>query len=290
MKTQYSLRIAKLGIQIDSPAPLYLPTVFQPFVTEECLETPDITIEFFPMSAVPVPDETNADKNIYFSHGRLVQRYSWKDGRSIVRIEPRDLTSPYMLGIPQEFLAEFCANGNWLASMAMERMLLPHGRMILHASAVIWRGKAYLFVAPSGGGKSTQAALWERTGAEILNGDKVILCKNNDGWLACGSPIAGSSKIYKNQCVPVEAIMLVQKSPENRLISISQREGFLSLYCNAVKSNWDQAFNCRLLDIVEAIATEVPVYRLMCTPDLRAVECAQRNLKGEKYEKEIFTS
>jgi hypothetical protein len=282
MKTQFRLRIAQLGFLIQFPLPLQIPAAFQPFITDEWLEAPDITIEFRSMSTAPTPDEPDADKTVYFSHGRLVQRYGWKNGKSIVRIEPRDMTSPYQLGIPQEFLAEFCSNGNWLASMAMERMLLPHGRMILHASAVIWRGKAYLFVAPSGGGKSTQAALWEQTGAEILNGDKVILCKKNGSWLACGSPIAGSSKIYKNKCAPVAAIMLVQKAPENQLTPVPQRESFLNLYSNAVKSGWDQAFNCRLLDIVEDIAKEIPVYRLSCTPNLQAVDCAQRNLKGEE--------
>jgi hypothetical protein len=289
MNTQYSLRIAELGFQINFPFPLQLPAVFQPFVTEGRPEAPDITIVFHPMSVSPTADEPKMDENVYFSDGKLVQRYACKNGQSIVRIEPRDMIDPYILGIPEDFLTEYCSNGNWLATMAVERMLLSYGRIILHASAVIWRGEAYLFVAPSGGGKSTQAALWEQTGAEILNGDKVILCKQNGSWLACGSPIAGSSKIYKNKCVPVAAIMLVQKAPENRLTLVPHRETFLSLYSHAVKSSWDEAFNCRLLDIVEKIAKEIPVYRLACTPDLQAVDCAQRNLKGEDYEKEVHT-
>jgi hypothetical protein len=289
MRTQYSLRIAELKFQINFPVPLHIPPAFQPFITEEGPEPPDITIAFLPMSAAPIPDEPKVDENIYFSHGKLVQRYGCKNGQFIVRIEPADKTQPYQMGIPQDFLTEYCSSGNWPLSMAMERMLLPHGRVILHASAVIWNGKAYLFVAPSGGGKSTQAALWEQIGAEILNGDKVILCKQNGSWLACGSPIAGSSRIHKNKCVPVAAIMLVQKAPENRLTLVPNRETFLSLYCNAVKSSWDEAFNCRLLDIVEKIAKEIPVYRLACTPDLQAVDCAQRNLKGEEYEKEVHT-
>ena len=281
MDTQYSLCIAELEFQLNFPLPVGLPPAFQPFVAETHAHTSDITIEFLPVSVTPTPDEPDADEDIYFSDGRLIQRYVCKDGQSIFRIEPKDLKSPYRIAIPQDFLQDYCANGNWLATMAMERMLLPHGRIVLHASAVIWNGKAYLFAAPSGGGKSTQAALWERTGAEILNGDKVILCKRDDSWLACGGPIAGSSEIYKNQCVPVAAIMLVQKAPENRLTSVSQRESFFSLYSHAVKSNWDQAFNCRLLDVVEGIAKEVPVYRLACTPDLQAVDCAQRYLERE---------
>jgi hypothetical protein len=145
---------------------------------------------------------------------------------------------------------------------------------------VIWEGKAYLFVAPSGGGKSTQAALWERQGAEILNGDKVILAREKDNWIAYGGPVAGSSQIYKDKCAPLAAVMLVRKAPYNQLIRISPREAFLNLYSNAIKSNWDQTYNYRLLDVLESVAKQTPMYYLDCTPDLCAVDYVRSKLKG----------
>lgn len=219
-------------------------------------------------------------ENVYLSDESVIQRCSWGENQYIVRVEPADKGEPCQLGIPEQYFDEFCTNGNWLPSMMLERLMMPHGRIFLHASAVIWEGKAYLFVAPSGGGKSTQAALWESQGAEILNGDKVILAREKDEWMAYGGPVAGSSQIYKDKHATVAAIMVIRKKKHNQLIRMSQREAFLNLYSNAVKSNWDQTFNCRLLDMIEPIAKQTPIYYLDCTPDLCAVDYVHSKLKG----------
>ncbi|MDO4436602.1 MAG: hypothetical protein Q4B77_01420 [Coriobacteriaceae bacterium] len=53
-----------------------------------------------------------------------------------------------------------------------------HGRLLVHAVALEYRGDGYLFCAPSGTGKSTHARLWcEHLGADarILNGDKCFI-------------------------------------------------------------------------------------------------------------------
>lgn len=274
------LQIAGLQLQICSIGSLQLPECFQPFVRQEFQSNPDITIELFPISENFRIDGQQIEKNVFLSDGRVVQKYPWSKNRYIVRMEPAGRGEPCQLGIPQQYFDEFCANGNWLPSMMLERLMMPHGRIFLHASAVIWEGKAYLFVAPSGGGKSTQAALWESQGAEILNGDKVILAREKDEWMAYGGPVAGSSQIYKDKHAALAAIMLVRKKPHNQLIRMSPREAFLNLYSNAIKSNWDQEYNCRLLDMIEPIAKQIPIYYLDCTPEPCAVDYVHSKLKG----------
>ena len=67
-------------------------------------------------------------------------------------------------------------------ALALEKVLIAHESIILHASYVNYNGKAILFTAPSGTGKSTQAALWEEyKGAEIVNGDRVIIQSDHPG-------------------------------------------------------------------------------------------------------------
>lgn len=280
METTYDLKIAGVWFRILSPVSLQLPECFLPFVTEKTPQAPNITIELFSGTEDILPEGQQSARNVFRTEKGIQQRYLWKNDQYFIRIEPAGWDSPSRLGIPEGFFPNFCQNGNWLQILAIERMLLPFNRVIIHASAVIWEDYAYLFVAQSGGGKSTQAALWESCGAEILNGDKIVLAKEENVWFAYGSPVAGSSRIYKNKRAPLAAIFLVHKSPENCVTPLSKREGFLHLYSNAVKSEWDQAFNCRLLDIVEGVAKEIPVYRLDCTPDLFAVQCAQRCVKG----------
>ena len=276
----YHLQIAGLQFRICSNSNFYLPECFQAFVGQESQPNPHITIELLPISEKFSFDGQQIAKNVFLLDGSVIQRCSWGEKQYIVRVEPADRGEPCQLGIPQQYFDEFCANGNWLPSMMLERLMLPHGRIFLHAAAVIWKNKAYLFVAPSGGGKSTQAALWESQGAEILNGDKVILAREKDEWMAYGGPVAGSSQIYKDKHAALAAIMLVRKKPHNQLIRMSPREAFLNLYSNAIKSNWDQEYNCRLLDMIEPIAKQIPIYYLDCTPEPCAVDYVHSKLKG----------
>lgn len=189
--------------------------------------------------------------------------------------------NPYRLFFPPEFADSFCEQGIWLSCFAMERLLLPMERIVLHASAVLYQGKAYLFSAPSGGGKSTHAALWQsHFGAEILNGDKVILYEGENGVMACGSPIAGSSEIYKNKTAPVAALYLLKKAPHNRVTPIASRSAVLSLYSEAVKSKQDADFNVRLLDLLVSMEKKLPVFSLECLPEKSAVECILETTEG----------
>ena len=72
--------------------------------------------------------------------------------------------------------------------------LLKHQGFMIHASAVEKEGKAYLFSAPSGTGKSTHAQLWRQTfkgePIRIINDDKPAVCLQNGVFYACGGRAA----------------------------------------------------------------------------------------------------
>lgn len=274
------MKIAGIGFRIISPAHLQLPQCFHPFMTTESQSAPDITIELFSGTDDIHPEGVQVSRNIFRTPQGVLQRYLWNNEQYFIRIEPADRSVSCRLGAPKEFFSSFCRGGNWLRLMAIERLLMPFNRVIIHASAVIWKNQAYIFVAPSGGGKSTQAELWEACGAEVLNGDKVILMQEDNVWYACGSPVAGSSGIYKNMSAPLATIFVIQKNAHNCAVLLSKRVGFLHLYANAIKSEWDQEFNMRLLNVLEDVAMQVPVYELNCTPDLQAVQCARSCIRG----------
>lgn len=189
--------------------------------------------------------------------------------------------NPCRLLLPEKISSSFCQYGCWLNCFPLEELLLPWGRMILHASAVIYQGKAYVFAAPSGVGKSTHAALWEKHfGAKILNGDKVILHIGENGIMASGGPAAGSSQIYVNETVPVDSVYLLKQGPENKLDPLPTRKAILSLYSQAVKSHADPEFNSKLLDLTVSISEQIQVFSLECLPEKSAVECILKNRKG----------
>ena len=62
--------------------------------------------------------------------------------------------------------------------------------VVFHASAVLHQGKGILFLAPSGGGKSTAAAILGNSGFIVLGDDSTVVSMGTDGiWrvITCAS-------------------------------------------------------------------------------------------------------
>ena len=265
MRSRYDLSFAGLSFRIDSPFSLRLPAYFRPFLAAEVRPAePDVTIE---VEVGDLQEDERPDDTV-------IRSFYWDHGKRIHRLEPRSAPGRIVLVIPPEFQERFAQNANWLLYLALERPLLHHGRLILHASAVLYHGRAILFTAPSGGGKSTQAEIWARSlHAQIINGDKVILQDDGTDLIAYGSPIAGSSGIYRDIRAPVAAIVQLEKGDENTVAPLTMRERYLLLYGEAVKSDWDPAFNKELLRRVASYPQRTEYVRLRCVPDRSAAEC-----------------
>ena len=108
-----------------------------------------------------------------------------------------------------------CTGGNFY------RQLLKYNGMLLHASAVVKDGYAYLFSAPCGTGKSTHTGLWLKTfgdDAYILNDDKPALRFEDGTWYAYGTPWSGKHDISTNVRVPVAGICFLHRAKENTIV------------------------------------------------------------------------
>ena len=166
--------------------------------------------------------------------------------------------------------------------LPFEGLLLRHDAFILH-SALVRRGNyGILFTAPSGTGKSTQAALWQQyMGAEILNGDRAALRKTEQGWKAWGLPVAGSSGIYRNESVPVSALVALQQGPENIIRRLTAAGALGKLYPETALFREDRKWVQQILDLLMDLLNTVPVWLLSCRPDREAVELLYRTLNNK---------
>ena len=77
----------------------------------------------------------------------------------------------------------------FLSLLALERRLAEQPCLILHCAYTEYQGKAMLFSAPSGTGKTTQAGLWEQyRESRTVNGDKALLRKQKaPGRMHCNA-------------------------------------------------------------------------------------------------------
>lgn len=171
------------------------------------------------------------------------------------------------------------------AHIAFERILIEQKEMILHAALIRVGKDGILFTGPSGIGKSTQADLWRQNeGAEILNGDRTILRRAEEGWYGYGSPYAGSSGVYRNERALIRGIAVLGQGRGNAGKRLSVAEAFKCLYAGMTLNQWNPSFMETAAELLHRMSMEIPVYRLSCTPDVRAVVCLKELLKNETEE------
>ena len=98
-----------------------------------------------------------------------------------------------------------------LEAASLFDILADAGMLVLHSAYIVTRqGQGILFSGPSGIGKSTQAALWQRyAGAEIINGDRALV--RPDTGTVSGVFYAGTSGISRNVTAPLQAVILLEQ-------------------------------------------------------------------------------
>lgn len=169
-----------------------------------------------------------------------------------------------------------------LSNVGLEALLLGHGGLILHAAFVEYGGAGVLFSAPSGMGKSTQAALWERhLGGVTVNGDRTGLRRRDGRWTAFGLPFAGSSGICRDDSAPVRAIVVLGQAEENTIRRLSPAEAAVRLFPELTVHRWDRNFVAGAMDLLAGLVAQVPVYALDCRPDRAAAELTRDTIWKE---------
>lgn len=160
------------------------------------------------------------------------------------------------------------------------RALLNYNGFCLHSSAIAVDNKAVLFAAKSGTGKSTHTRLWREYFGEdkavMINDDKPAIRLMDDGvFYAYGTPWSGKTDLNTNVKVPLEAIVLLERSDTNWIKPVGRREAVMQIYVHALKpEDGDKDKTEKLMDIVGKTAEKIPVYRMGCTISEEAVKLA----------------
>lgn len=162
---------------------------------------------------------------------------------------------------------------------ALDRRMIERGGLILHCAYIEYHGKGILFSAPSGVGKSTQAALWEKYRNSVtVNGDRALLRKKEGKWLACAWPVCGSSQICKRVDVSVHAIVMLCQGKKNSVMRLSPIEAFRQLYPQVTVNQWNPEFVQAAINGIEDLILQVPVWQLICDISEEAVQCLENVL------------
>jgi len=167
--------------------------------------------------------------------------------------------------------------------------LFDYDTLLFHGSVVAVDGKAYLFTAKSGTGKSTHTRLWrEYLGdrATMVNDDKPFLKITENGVLACGSPWMGKHGLGSNIQVPLKAICILERGEENHIRRIHPKDAVYMLLQQSSRP-MDAKKLPKYLDLVDALSKKVEFYRLQCNMDPEAAKIAFEVMSGKATDWEI---
>lgn len=148
-----------------------------------------------------------------------------------VRVEDDD-PARYPLICPSGILDPF--SETYLLMPRASAFLLRQQRVLVHGVSFVWRGRSWLFTAPSGTGKTTQLRHWQKLyGDEIkvINGDKSVLARHEDGslWLH-PSPWMGKEKDFGAASAPLGGIVVLEQADRNEMRRLPPRESVLRIY------------------------------------------------------------
>ena len=155
--------------------------------------------------------------------------------------------------------------------------------LVLHAVVVSYGGKGYMFIAPSGTGKSTHARLWLEhiEGAELVNDDFPVVRGN----MVYGSPWGWRTPCYRNVSYPIGGMVRLSQASFNKIRRLSSIEAYMNLFVSSADKRY---FGSRIADkmhqLEERLASTIPMWHLECLPDEAAARLCHDTITNRNKE------
>lgn len=276
-----TFRIGALIIRLRCPDDLRVPENFMKFAWEgEAEYTYDISLE----DTLPVPGGrvlAQREDLTVFSTGTGEARLIGVKGNPTPYACYQELAPGYArVTVLGEWADRMASEPVFVSLLALEKRMLERDALVLHTAFIVHKGRAMLFSAPSGTGKSTQADLWQKyRGSRTVNGDRGLLRKVDGIWRAEGWPVCGSSEICFTGHWPIGAIVMLSQAPEDRVQRLTPGAAFSQIYSQTTVNRWSRRDTLRAMDLIEDLAASVPVYHLECTISQQAVACLEKALE-----------
>lgn len=162
--------------------------------------------------------------------------------------------------------------------------LLKFGGFMLHSSTISYDGKAYIFTADSGTGKSTHTSLWRKyiDGVEMINDDKPAIKLIDGRFYAVGTPWSGKTDQNTDVSVPVGGVVLLRRGTENKIRPATPLETIPFLMRQTQLPSKPENVDI-LTDLLDKFIRQTPIFVLECDMSEDAVKTSFEALTGAKY-------
>ena len=164
----------------------------------------------------------------------------------------------------------------------LAEFLFDRDILMTHGSTVAVDGKAYLFTAKCGTGKSTHTRLWRQVfdqRAVMVNDDKPFLKLTEGGVFACGSPWSGKHGLDTNVTLPLQGICILTRGKENHIERLLLEEA-LPLLMHQSYCPLNQSKHARFEELVRRLAKNTSLWHMECNMDPSAAEVSHNAMSG----------
>lgn len=155
---------------------------------------------------------------------------------------------------------------------------------LMHGASISYKNKGYVFIAPPGTGKSTHIKLWLKhlKDVKVINGDKPIIriIKNNINIY--GNPWNGKEGLGNNISLPLDSIILIQRSNINKMYEIDKKDYIQEIFKQVYLP--DNNLLNETFDLLNYVFENTKLYKLECTKDDEAFYTSYKTLLGVDYE------
>ena len=274
-----------IPIQIESERELFISENIVPFLKNEVKAELDIKVTwdwesfYYPKSNLIGEDLL---QKYYYENGLYYSEA--KGGKAPVTCTCYDKKIEQMICAVNEkpFLQPPKTLDKILSLLPMRTIFLHFSTLFLHASQVAVEDKGIVFSAPSGTGKTTQARLWEKhKNAKIVCNDRTLIRKQGDSWFTYGYPADGSEPVCSGEIKKLGCIVLLEQGTCNAVQKLNVAQMLGDLLEQTVIDCWNYQDREIAIELLLHVIQEVPVYKLICTPDERAVNELYATLRKE---------
>jgi hypothetical protein len=282
MKNQQNtinLQIAGFSIKLYSDTLVELEDGYTPFVEKNAGEKADVTVEC--IAGLPVDTFENAQLVFEAENGEQkyysIYRIGEKLGFIIYNQETKnDIQQVAVLN--EDFSTwnvyseltdtKFNPLKFPFGPILMHYMTLKSDAVMMHASCAFDGSVGRIFTGFSGAGKSTMSKIWSNEGNLIINDDRLIIRKHEDGYFVYNTPMYYMDLPKK---APLKSVFLISHSPQNRIKKLSGALAISKMMAFSIQNNYDKQFIQNRLSLFTDLCSHVSVYELGFVPDQNVV-------------------
>ncbi len=162
--------------------------------------------------------------------------------------------------------------------------LVKYGVLLMHSAVVAVDGKAYVFMAKSGVGKSTHIRLWLKLFGEratVVNGDKPMFSFEGETLNVHGSPWKGKEGYGERITVPVGAVCFLERGENNSVERASEADIVEKIFHQVLLPENVEDITV-FMSVINRIVKAVPFYKLKCNMDIEAARVAFYGMQKNK--------